>query len=92
MEPAVSIGTGGSESEGRLKVPVSLTEELQQLLVFLHERHGVAVVEESIAPLASGPHCLTLQSPDFRLRFVRDVGHLSAEVGQTIRTNGTTSI
>jgi len=57
-------------------------EELKRLLTSLSEQHGFGIVDETI-PLTRGGDCsVTLESPEFRLRFVRDKGHLFADVGE----------
>jgi hypothetical protein len=61
-----------------LKTALTIREELKRLITLLSERHGFAIVGET-ALSGAGARSVTLQSPDFRLRFVRDEGHLFAD-------------
>jgi hypothetical protein len=81
---AIAIHTSGhSPAPTGSPFPAALTfrEELSRLLTFLGEEHGFAVVDETLALNRGGDCSVTLQSPEFRLRFVRDKAHLFADVG-----------
>jgi hypothetical protein len=79
--PCIPVNVGNVPAGEVINPTFSLREELRELLAWLQEQHEAAVVDEVIAPTRLGYRCLTVQTPDFRLRFIRDQNHLSADAG-----------
>src|SRR5512142_1512394 len=64
-----------------MKADLTFREELKALLTFLTEQHGFALISETLAVTKGGDCSVTLESSEFRLRFMRDNTHLFADVG-----------
>jgi hypothetical protein len=63
-----------------MRVDIPLKQEISESIPGLLEELGLHVVEDQYSPKSFGNSYVTLQSPGLLVRFVRDRGHVHAEV------------
>lgn len=63
-----------------MRVDIPLKKEIAESIPGLLEELGLRVVKDQYLPKSFGNSDVTLQSPELLVRFVRDRGHVHAEV------------